>query len=174
MLSTYQAAVFAEPENPVMRAVTGLAVMPSAGAGVGDLQNVGLGCACGIKPFGLGLANDPGLRLYGDIRGRGGMRINGDPIASLGSYWRVPRGMGDVGTFIGNLTSGNFSDALSGNDFFGGIPNWVAVGAGIWFLFTINSQQRNARRSVGRTVARIKSRRKGSTKTDWSASGEAA
>lgn len=160
MLSTYQVAKFAVPENPVMRAVYGIPVMPSAGATTGPLQKTGLGCACGIKPFGLGNVNDEGLRLYGDWYGsqqHGGMRLNGDP-----------NGLGAFEDFVSNLTSGNFGAALSGNDFASSVPNWLFIGGALWFLFTINNQQKSARRSAGAFVARVKRRRAGKTKTDWS------
>lgn len=47
---------------------------------------------------------------------------------------RAASGMGDAGTFVSNLTSGNWGDALLGNDFFAGVPN-VLVILGAWWLF---------------------------------------
>lgn len=88
MLATYQNALFAVPENPVMRAVHAMEVMPRAGATLEPLQHGGMGCAVGVKPFGLGLVNDEGTRLYGDFYGsqqNGGMRLNGDPLPGLGA-----------------------------------------------------------------------------------------
>jgi hypothetical protein len=150
MLSVYQGALFAVPENPVMRAVNGAPVMPSAGATLEPLKKGGgMGCACGVKPFGLGLVNDES--------------------AGLGSYWGVPRaGMGDLETMLSNFTTGQYGAALTGNDIASSLPNWVVLVGTVWLFFTLNSQQKSARRSVGRTVGRIKARAKGRLKTDWS------
>lgn len=167
MLATYQNGLFAVPENPVMRAVNAMPVMPSAGATLQPLTKGGMGCAVGIKPFGLGLVRDEGLRLYGDWYGsqqHGGMRLNGDPLPGLGSYWNVPRGarggMGDLETMFSNFTTGDYGAALTGTDISSSLPNWLVIGGVVWLLFTLNSQQRRARQSVGDFADRVQKRRR--------------
>ena len=176
MLATLTNGIFAVPENPVMRAVIGAPVMPTAGATTQPLAKNGLGCSCGIKPFGLGLAaiNEEGLRMAGDWYGGSPMRgyINGDqhiPVGmrlnndmawpGLGSYWGVPGvnypgGLGDLETFFGNLTSGNWSQALMGTDISSSFPNVVVVLGAWWFIATIMGQGRRVRKSAGEFARR--------------------
>ena len=173
MLGTYQQAIFAVPENPVMRAVAGAPILmaPTQQKGVTGFGRLGCGggCQSKISPFGMGNVGDEGLRLYGDWYGAqqtGGMVLNGDRNG-LGSYfpsdahgYRGFSGLGDVGTFITNLTSGNISDALTGNDFFSGIPNWIVVPAGIWFLMSIIEDTKRTYKSVKKSSAKRAAKRK--------------
>ncbi len=164
MLSSYVNAQFAVPENPVMRAVNGYQVMPSAAATTEPLQKSGLGCACGIKPFGLGNVHDEGLRLYGDFYGAqqtGGMILNGD-FPGLGTYWGVPRaqGMGDISTMLSNLASGNISDALTGEDLIGGFPNWIILPVGLWLVFSLIGDTKRTYKSASGAVRKRRARKK--------------
>ena len=126
----------------------------------------GMGCACGgdrNKPFGrasfgMGNLKDSGVRLYGDWYGPrvpGAMIINGDR-PGLGAYYgsgaRRP-GMGDVGTFITSLTSGDFTGALTGNNFFSGVPNWFALIGGAWVISSIVGDTKRVSKRVKRLAA---------------------
>jgi hypothetical protein len=218
MLGTYQNAIFAVPENPVMRAVVGAPLLLTApekkgvtgfgasapGCGMGCAGNRTCSkCAQGMgawdRPFakfynnmgmdltgtigqrggmvldgpmmikGFGNAGDEGLKLYGDWYGsqqHGGLHLNGD-CNGLGSYfpsnahaYRGFSGLGDVGTFITNLTSGNFGEALTGNDFFSGVPNWIVVPAGLWFLMSIIEDTKRTYRSVKTSSRKRSAKRK--------------
>src|SRR5271167_831948 len=59
-----------------------------------------------------------------------GLGCAGDPTCSCS----CSKGVGDAGTMISNLTSGNWSDALFGNDFFSGVPNVFVIVGGLWLL----------------------------------------
>ncbi len=171
MLSSYVNAIFAVPENPVMRAVSGYQVMPPAGATTQPLQTAGLGCACGIKPFGLGNVHDEGLRLYGDFYGaqqHGGMVLNGDRAGlgaappGFGTYWGVPKtaGMGDISTMLSNLANGEFNSALTGEDLIGGFPNWIVLPVGLWLLFSVIGDTKRGYKNTSGAVRKYKARRK--------------
>ncbi len=189
MLGVYVPAKFAIPENPVMRAFAGAPILMTATEqkGVTGLPTPGLGCGCSSKipSFGMGNVGDEGLRLYGDWYGaqqHGGMILNGDRNG-LGTYFpsdahgyrgfsglgaHRASGLGDLETMLGNVTAGNYGAALSGNDIASSLPNWLVIGGAAWFLLTIYDQQKRARYSAGRFVGRVKGRRKGTVKTDWS------
>lgn len=57
-------------------------------------------------------------------------------------------GMGDAGTFVTNLTSGNWSDALFGSDFFTGVPNVVVVLAAWWVFSKVTQDLGKAKKKV--------------------------
>ncbi len=175
MLGTYQQAIFAVPENPVMRAVVNVPLLmtPTQQKGVTGFGRLGCagGCQSKISPFGLGYVNDFGLRLYGDFYGsqqHGGMRLNGDPLplgsspySGLGTYfpsdahgYRGFSGLGDLETMLSNFTSGNFGAALTGNDIASSVPNWLVIGAAVWFFSTITGQASSVSKRVKRYTRR--------------------
>ena len=180
MLGTYQQAIFAVPENPVMRAVVNAPILMTPtqqkgvtgfGASAPGMRGLGCGSGCGcksnIQPFGLGAragmgnVGDEGLRLYGDWYGAqqtGGMVLNGDRNG-LGSYfpsdahgYRGFSGLGDLETMVSNFTSGNFGAALTGNDIASSVPNWLVIGGAIWLFSTITGQASSVSKRVKRYV----------------------
>jgi hypothetical protein len=68
-------------------------------------------------------------------------------------------GLGDAGTFVSNLMSGNLSDALMGNDFFAGIPNVLVIVGGAWLFSALSRDVKKSTRTVRSYSARRKKRR---------------
>lgn len=132
MLSAYIDARFVVPENPVMRGYMGMPVIQPAASKPNSGLPMGIGTYFGAgsrsQRYGNGIGSLRGLGCADSLNWSFGfpMGVNG-----LG-------GLGDAGTFVNNLTSGNFSDALMGNDFFSGVPNVVVIVGGLWLFSKVS------------------------------------
>jgi hypothetical protein len=134
MLAVYQDAKFVVPENPVMRGVAPPNGMQGLAAYVKALYAVPENSV--LRGAGIGRLGCAGCTGYPDCDG---------PMS--GGYAPMG-GLGDMSTFLSNLSTGNFTDALSGQDIVSGFPNFIIVPIGLWVLFSLVGDTKRSYKAV--------------------------